>query len=203
MIPALGGSDPFKGIGLLDLAGVKEWLFCPGMLFQSRGKWWGDRGARPRPHEGLDLLLYQDQEGRILRLTEATAVQAVFDGVVVGIIPDFLGRSVIVEHASREESVGRVYAIYAHIRPMTGISPGTDVRRGDRIAVIALPDRAPFPMAPHLHLSIAWSARPIPEDQFNWNTIGVSNALVLMDPLRVVACPHRLLGKGDPACVAL
>lgn len=200
MIPDPGDRDLLKDMWALDLPGVKEWLLCPGMLFQAKVKWWGDRGPRGRLHEGLDLLLYRDREDRVLRLTEETGVLAICDGVVVGMIPDFLGKSIIVEHALPSGKTGRLYAIYGHTRPTRGIGPGKAVNRGDGIAVIASPGLTPFPMAPHLHLSIAWSAQPIPCDRFSWNTIGISDTLSLLDPLRVVAIPHRIVGRDDPAC---
>jgi len=50
--------------------GLKEWIFCPGMLFHAVCKWWGDKGTRNTPHEGLDLFLYKDQQDRIVRLDE-------------------------------------------------------------------------------------------------------------------------------------
>ncbi len=32
-----------------------EWLFYPGMLPDSRLKWWGDFRNRPTEHEGIDI----------------------------------------------------------------------------------------------------------------------------------------------------
>ena len=32
----------------LDERGFQEWVFCPGMLFNSLDKWWGDQGLRDR-----------------------------------------------------------------------------------------------------------------------------------------------------------
>ena len=82
----------------LDQGGFKEWVFCPGMLFNSTDKWWGDQGKRDKPHEGLDLCLYKDREDKILRLGEKAKVPVIYDGIVVGIVDDFLGKSVIIEH---------------------------------------------------------------------------------------------------------
>ena len=68
------------------------------MLFNSTDKWWGDQGKRDKPHEGLDLCLYKDREDKILRLGENAKVPVIYDGIVVGIVDDFLGKSVIIEH---------------------------------------------------------------------------------------------------------
>ena len=75
----------------LDKGGFKEWVFCPGMLFNSTDKWWGDQGKRDKPHEGLDLCLYKDRKDTILRLGEKAKVPAIYDGRVVRIVDDFLG----------------------------------------------------------------------------------------------------------------
>ena len=82
----------------LDKGGFKGWVFCPGMLFNSTDKWWGDQGKRDKPHEGLDLCLYKDREDKILRLGEKAKVPVIYDGIVVRIVDDFLGKSVIIEH---------------------------------------------------------------------------------------------------------
>ena len=187
----------------LDLPGVEEWLFCPGMLFQATGKWWEDRGRRRRPHEGLDLLLYRDQHGRVLHLNETTRIPVMSDGVVVGIIHDLLGKSVIVEHPVPDKDNERSYTIYGHTRPQNGIRAGTAVNRGDAIATVASPGRSAFPMAPHLHISIAWAPEPISHDRLNWDTIGASEMLTLLDPLSLIDWRYRILGSDDPACRGL
>jgi len=61
----------------LDQGGFNGWVFCPGMLFNSTDKWWGDHGKRDKPHEGLDLCLYKDREDTILRLGEKAKVPAI------------------------------------------------------------------------------------------------------------------------------
>jgi len=91
---------PGESFGL-DFPEVKEWLFCPGMVFQATGKWWGDKtGSRPRPHEGLDLLIYRDFQGAIRCLDESTPLPVIYDGVVVGRIPDFLGTGTLFDNTS-------------------------------------------------------------------------------------------------------
>jgi len=199
-----GGRGGFGELYGLNLTGVREWLFCPGMLFQSMGKWWGDRGSRNRPHEGLDLLLYRDQEERVLRLGEETPIPVMSDGVIVGIIQDFLGKSVIVEHPVHGRDDERHYIIYGHTRPQNGLCPGTAVRRGDVVGTVASPGRCgAFPMAPHLHISLAWAATPVSHGHFDWNTIGASELLTLLDPLSRMDFHYRLLGSEDPVCQGL
>lgn len=197
-----GGQGIFAGMVKLDLPGVKEWLFCPGMLFHAADKWWGDRGPRDRPHEGLDLLLYKDPQDRVCHLNETVRIPVMLDGVIVSIIHDFLGQSIIVEHSLRGRDTGRVCTIYAHTRPCSGIHPGMAVRQGEIIATVAGPGRSAFPVAPHLHLSIAWVPEPISYDRLNWDTIDPSGALTLLDPLDLIDWHYRILRRDDPACRA-
>src|SRR3989339_1498275 len=82
----------------LDECGFKGWVFYPGMLFNAKDKWWGDQGKRDKPHEGLDLCLYRDQQDRVFRLDEKTKIPALYDGLVVRIFDDFIGKSVMMEH---------------------------------------------------------------------------------------------------------
>jgi len=195
-----GGQGRFARTYRLDLPGLQEWLFCPGMLFQSTCKWWGDRGSRNRPHEGLDLLLYRDREGKVLHLTERTRIRVISDGMIVGIIQDFLGKSIIVEHAVPDGDDERCYTIYGHTSPQDGICGGMLINGGDIIGTVAAPGRTGFPMAPHLHLSIAWAPAPVSYDHFNWNTLAASELLTLLDPLAVISCDYRMLEHDAPAC---
>ena len=79
-------------------AGFHRWAFHPGMLFGAREKWWGDRGARPTPHEGIDLCLYTNEPGHLLELGESTRIPVMLDGEVTKIEKDYLGQSVYVSH---------------------------------------------------------------------------------------------------------
>jgi hypothetical protein len=186
----------------LDAPGLKEWVFYPGMLFNAAGKWWGDKGLRHRPHEGLDLLLYKDRQDRIVRLDEKSRIPVMFDGVVVSIINDFLGRSVIVEHVLPNRMPGRLCTIYGHTRPLKGLHVGRGVKQGEIIATLADPGPSAFPMAPHLHISVGWTSRPISYERLNWDTIGDSGTLTLLDPLDSIDWEYRISDDADPACPA-
>jgi hypothetical protein len=187
----------------LDERGLKEWIFCSGMLFHAVAKWWGDKGLRSRPHEGLDLFLYRDRKGRIARLDEKTRIPVMFDGVVVSVINDFLGKSVIVEHLLPDRDPGRVCTIYGHTHPHNDLHVGWGVQQGDIIATLADPGQSGFNMMPHLHISLGWIAKPVSYDRLNWDTIGASGMLTLLNPLDVITWPHYILDDTDPACRAL
>lgn len=178
----------------------QEWIFCPGMLFNAEGKWWGDYGRRRRPHEGLDLCLYRDRRGRISRLGAETRVPVMYTGVVVGIINDFLGKSIVVEHELPDSGNSRFCAIYGHTIPVSNLAVGTALKGGDVIAAIADPVESNVDMAPHLHVTLGWPSRSLSYDRLNWETIGASDTLALFDPLSFIGWPHRILDDAHPSC---
>ncbi|MFP4085732.1 MAG: M23 family metallopeptidase [Desulfobacteraceae bacterium] len=184
----------------LQIPDLKAWIFCPGMLFNTFDKWWGGEGYRKNAHEGLDLLLYTTRQGRMDRLHEGTGIQVMAHGLIVSIIKDFLGKTVFVEHASPHQDCTRVYSIYGHTVPHRDVHAGMTVHRGDIIATVAGPGSSPFPMAPHLHLSIARAPRPLSPHQFSWETLGTSHRLTLLDPLKVLHHPYRILAHRNPIC---
>ncbi len=83
----------------LDKRGFSDWVFLPGMLFKSPDKWWGDRGKREKPHEGLDLCLFRDNQDKIVRLDGKIMIPAIYDSIVVRIIKDFIGKSIFLENS--------------------------------------------------------------------------------------------------------
>ena len=184
----------------LDEPGLKEWIFCPGMLFHALCKWWGDKGPRNTPHEGLDMFLYRDRQGRIVRLDEKTRIPVMFDGVVVGIINDFLGSSVVVEHAFPDSDTERVCTIYGHTNPLKDIHIGRGVKQGDIMGTLANPGQSGFNLMPHLHISVGWASKPISYDRLNWDTIGTSGTLTLLDPLDIINWQYQVLDETDSIC---
>jgi murein DD-endopeptidase MepM/ murein hydrolase activator NlpD len=168
----------------------KGWVFYPGMLFNSTDKWWGDQGKRDRPHEGLDLCLYKDRKDRILRLGEKTKIPAIYDGVVVGIIDDFLGKSVIIEHLFPECENNRLCTIYGHTLSEDNLPIGKIVKEGDVIATLADSRRSKTNIFPHLHISIAWASKPISYDRLDWDNIAALDSFTLLDPLLIIDCHY-------------
>jgi hypothetical protein len=183
-----------------SLPGFREWLFCPGMLFQAADKWWGKRGIRERRHEGLDLLLYLDQEENVRHIDETFEIPLLADGKVVAIIKDFLGESIIVEHPSDEGDSGKILSMYGHTSPHDSAYPGVVLKKGGIIASVAGPGRSSSSMTPHLHLTIARARTAIAYDQLNWSVIGASDMLLLLDPLEFIGAPYRIAGDDHPAC---
>jgi len=164
--------------------GFKEWIFCPGMLFNAADKWWGDLGKRTRPHEGLDICLYRNRHNRIVCLGKGTAVPAMFDGVVVKIIDDFLGKSVIIDHSFPGHRP--FCTIYGHTIPEGGIKAGRRVKEGDIIAAIADTGRSETGLFPHLHITIGMISDKTSYKRMDWETIGNDDVLTLVDPISVI-----------------
>ena len=179
----------------LDNGGFKGWIFCPGMLFNSTDKWWGDHGKRDKPHEGLDLCFYKDREDTILRLGEKAKVPAIYDGIVVGIIDDFLGKSVIVEHLFSDLDNSRLCTIYGHTIPEDHLHVGKIVKKGDVIATLADSSRSKTKILPHLHISLGWTSKVISYDRLDWENIGASNTLTLLDPLKIIDWDYLILAR--------
>jgi murein DD-endopeptidase MepM/ murein hydrolase activator NlpD len=179
----------------LGKGGFKEWVFCPGMLFNSTDKWWGDQGKRDKPHEGLDLCFYKDGKGTILRLGEKAKVHVIYDGIIVGIIEDFLGKSVIIEHFLSDSDNNRLCTIYGHTVPKDHLYVGKTVKMGDVIATLADSNRSKTNIFPHLHISLGWTSKAISYDRLNWENIGATNTVTLLDPLQVIDWHYLILDR--------
>ena len=180
----------------IDPVGFKGWVFYSGMLFQSTDKWWGDRKKRDKPHEGLDLCLYKNRKGAIVRLAETAKVPVIYEGVVVGIIDDFLGKSIIVEHTFVDGDNNRLYTIYGHTNPQDHLHVGKSVRQGDIIANLADSSRFKTDIFPHLHISLGWASESIPYDRLNWQNMGDPDTIALMDPLHIIDTHYVILRSG-------
>jgi len=175
--------------------GFKGWGFFPGMLFNSTDKWWGDLGKRDKPHEGLDLCLYKDRKGTILRLGEKAKIPVIYDGTVVGIVDDFLGKSVIIEHLFSDCGSNRLCSIYGHTIPEDHLHVGNPVREGDVIATLADSTRSKTNIFPHLHISLGWTSKETSYDRLDWKNIGAPNTLTLLDPLQVIDGHYLILAR--------
>jgi murein DD-endopeptidase MepM/ murein hydrolase activator NlpD len=183
-----------------DPEGFRSWAFCPGMLFHSPDKWWGDRGRRDFPHEGLDFCLYEDAAGNLARLDETTLIPAMHDGVVKALFADYLGQAVVVEHDSNWVGGERVLSVYAHTEPRDSIQPGAVVREGDIIATIADTRRSKAKILPHLHFSLGRPSPGLAYEPFVWNIMRDPGRVTLVDPIDLVDGSWRALGSHHSCC---
>jgi len=175
--------------------GFKEWIFYPGMLFNSTDKWWEDQSQRDKPHEGLDLCFYKDREDTILRLCEKAKIPVIYDGIVVRIIDDFLGKSVVIEHLFSNCHNNRLCTIYGHTIPESNLHVGNIVKQGDVIATLADSSRSKTNIFPHLHISLGWISKEISYDKLDWENIGDPNTLTLLDPMQVIDWHYLILAR--------
>lgn len=173
--------------------GIDRWIFHPGMLFQSPDKWWGDRGKRNRLHEGLDLCLCRIPGGRIRCLDGKTRIPVLDDGLVVAIVNDFLGKSVMVEHQYDDGDSLGFCSIYGHTDPPGDLQIGKFLNKGDILATIADSSESKSGIQPHLHISVGLTDKFMAYEQFDWETIGSWDMLTLLDPLHALDRPYQVV----------
>lgn len=187
----------------LDRNGFDSWFFCPGMLFNSPQKWWGNHGLRDFPHEGVDLCLYRDRDARIQRMDENNRIPVISGGVVRAIFTDYLGKAVILEHENPEDNNRRFLTIYAHTSPRAEVRIGTIVNEGDVIGTIADASRSKAKIIPHLHFSLGLPSPLLSYTHFEWDIIRQSDRITLLDPLEVIGFPRQELDSDITYCVDL
>lgn len=147
-------------------------------------KWWGDQGKRIKPHEGLDLCTYKTHQDQILFLDEQTKIPSMYDGWILKIVGDFIGKSVIIEHRFNKNGPSRVCTIYGHILPLSGLHEGKAVMEGEVLGTLAPPRNSRRTLPPHLHLSIGWISNNISIQHLNWDSM--SSQLNWIDPLPLI-----------------
>ena len=177
----------------LDPDDFTRWLFHPGMLFGSPEKWWGDRGERDFPHEGIDLGLYANQQRQTIALGAATRIPVMHDGVVRAMFKDYLGQALIVEHTLEHGQDQKFLSVYAHTTPLAGIRIGQNLKAGDIIATIADTNRSKANILPHLHLSVGIPAPELSYEAFVWNIMRDPQMVTLVDPLGLIEGPFHVL----------
>ena len=176
----------------LDKSGFYQWAFYPGMLFQSEAKWWGDWGIRKRPHEGLDICLYQGTDGIVRSLDTTVNIPVLYDGTVVRLIDDYIGKTVFVLHDIYDTNKNQLCSIYGHTDPRNTIETATPVGEGAIIATICDAGARGAQMSSHLHLSIAWVPQSYDCQQLNWETLHRSEVM-LTNPLDFLESNYTIL----------
>ncbi|MHB8882927.1 MAG: M23 family metallopeptidase [Thermodesulfovibrionales bacterium] len=171
----------------LDQHGFQEWVFEPGMLFGARDKWWGDKAQRNLPHEGLDVCLYRDAAGDVIALPRGSLVPVLYDGEVVSIIADFLGRTIFVRHQQYGNADEDLYTIYGHVNPSSVLCRGMLLTAGTVIAEISSKSSESPGLLPHLHISVALISTAVNPDLLGWGIMRDSSLVRLLDPLLTAA----------------
>lgn len=159
------------------------WLFYPGMLPDSRLKWWGNFGNRPAAHEGIDICFYRRRNAPMLSLPSGAPVPAWSSGTVMNVCDDFLGRSLVVETGTHPSTDTRILEIYAHLSVSEAITPGTRVQTGQVIARIADTHATGSVLPPHLHLSCIEVPARISGHELNWTLFPRRDKVNVLNPV--------------------
>ena len=176
----------------LDIQGFQSWAFSPGMLFRTPDKWWGDRGTRTSPHEGIDLRLFRGRGDDIRCLDVGTKIPSPCDGEVVGICADFLGTSIFLIHGPAGDDEA-LCTIFGHTEPKSGLRVGTTVAEGDVIATIADAGRRSTAVPTHLHISFGRKSEAVPYSTLDWETLSDPAIFTLLDPLDIMGLNYVVL----------
>jgi murein DD-endopeptidase MepM/ murein hydrolase activator NlpD len=190
-------TEAFIRLNHLGGEGFTAWVFHPDMLFGAEGNWWGSKRQRPKPHEGIDLCLYRDGHDRIIPVEARTRVPAIFEGMVVKMMADFLGQSILLEHRFPEIRPGVLLTIYGHTVPTEGLALGQRVKQGQMIATIAPPKGQKILVPPHLHVTTAWSSKVPAYTTMDWTTISDPERLQLLDPLQLLGGKYVLVDSSS------
>lgn len=174
----------------LDEAGFEEWLFYPGMLFRSNEKWWGDGGCRSTPHEGIDLCLFRHKSGAVVQLDGTTKIPVTYNGEIVKIDRDFLGKSVYIRHEIFDRAGRQFYTVYGHTEPVHHLRPGAGLKAGDILASIS--DAKKTKIFSHLHISMAWIPASCSVESLNWVTLADPGKVTLLNPLDIIGCKYSI-----------
>jgi murein DD-endopeptidase MepM/ murein hydrolase activator NlpD len=175
----------------LDRQGFVAWFLYPGMECGAHETWWGAKVERTRPHEGVDLCFYRGVADNIFHIDNRTKIPAMYDGTVVKIIGDFIGKTIIMKPSFPDIGKGTFLTIYGHTDPVEGLEAGQSVKAGEIITTLAAPPESKA-LLPHLHLTLAWTPEPIPYSMLDWTTIGNPDVVRLIDPLRVIDARKEL-----------
>lgn len=175
---------------------LEAWLFYPGMLFGDRVIWWGDKGRRTTPHEGIDFHGYRAADGSKRSLSVDTQIPVLYDGQIVHIVNDFLGRTIFVRHPRLGKNNRELYSIYGHVRLLSDLSPGLQVRAGDIIGSLAAGRKKISAPPPHLHLSAALISKTFPAEKLGWDTTPPGEKICFIDPLDLIQCDYAVLNTS-------
>ncbi|MBA4371740.1 MAG: hypothetical protein C0402_02635 [Thermodesulfovibrio sp.] len=179
-------------LAAINKLNLERWLFYPGMRFGERHIWWGNRGLRISPHEGLDLCYYRSVDSSIMTLSAGTLIPVLHDGHIVRIVDDFLGKTIFVKHARQDEDNRMLYSIYGHVIPQENLVPGLHVRTGTVIGILASRSKKTAAPPPHLHLSAALLPEDFSPERLGWDMTASEAKILFIDPLPLIDCAYEM-----------
>ena len=158
------------------------------MLFNSHEEWWGDKKRRTAAHQGIDLCFFEDTAGHIYHIDISLKIPAPFNGEIVKIEKDFLGKSIYLRHDIFADGTRQLYTILGHTHPFPGVSVGAKVAAGEVMAQLAgVPQKTN--VLPHLHLTLAWIPVAFNPEQLNWRHLAEDRMITFIDPFSVLSTP--------------
>ena len=191
----------------LDRCGFFRFVFFDGMLFGSDQKWWGKKGRRRFPHEGLDLCFFEDHRGNSFRLDASVTVPMLYDGQVEHITDDFLGKTVISSHVIDARVFGdndragtgkiSVLSLYGHLRLDKELRIGDAIKQDEIFASIAAIDNPKKKLLPHLHISLARPEMLPPAHQIEWALLNTADRSVFMNPFDALRPAYRVTAYDE------
>jgi murein DD-endopeptidase MepM/ murein hydrolase activator NlpD len=150
------------------------------MLFDSREKWWS-QGPRASAHEGIDLCLIHQPNHNPVPLFPGLPVLSAVPGLVVAIIPDFLGQTLIIARKAEGDPHREWITLLAHIQPHPEIRTGQWIEAGQPVGWTKTFPR-PRGMLCHVHLSVGALNRP-GDYALTWPELVQRNRVDFIDPL--------------------
>jgi hypothetical protein len=173
------------------LAGLdfQRWAFQKEMLFASTHKWWGKRGIRQHPHEGIDFCLFETQKETIRELPRKFLVFPAFAGQIIAQMEDFLGHSLFIAHDQLEipdkEPDHTLVTVYGHITPDQNIGVGMKVFNEIVLGWVAQNGNKKK-VPEHLHFSMALVHNTALGKELDWSMMHDRNRVKLLDPLFLI-----------------
>ncbi len=181
----------------LSASGFDRFVFLPGMGFCTMEKWWPPAGRRTFSHEGIDLCLFQTRSNLLFRLDETIRVPLIHPGKIVGLIPDFLGKTVIASHRmSGSGQKDEFYTFYGHVTPDSHLAVGDTLNSGGIFARIADVDIRRTRLPAHLHVSAAWRRLLPSVETLTWPLLNRMDRSAFIDPMDLLAVPYETISPA-------
>ena len=116
-----------------------------------------------------------------------------FEGEIIKVEEDFLGKSVYVKHSLRGDAGEVLFTIYGHTKPCEDIGEGAFLREGHVLGTASGVKGRETKLLPHLHLSVAWVPDAFPYERLDWQAVGDREIVKLLDPLQLLRCKYSIL----------
>lgn len=178
-------TETFVSLNCPEASAFFRWYFQPGMLFQDNMCWWKS-ARRLRYHEGVDFCGYRAGLGDGEKRVGNDLVPTLYDGVVVKIDDDFLGKTVWNIHESIRCDNLILFSALGHIAPEKALKEGDSLNRDQIVGRIA-PRKDGSSLAMHLHLSVFWAPSFFRVERLCWQKLQSIREIQLFDPLSIVS----------------